>query len=231
MSTNTEDQGTGEAQPVRHAFLFELEGTAVTIREKVFSVLKAQIKTDGGGMDLVQFVKCGLHPNPAHVVAAAATQFKLKATARETLAHKLEHAMDDLFTGKPAMDKPFEHVLKTAIQKGFFPIALSYQTDEKAAALAEKVGLTAAGTKVHCFADAEREYPRADLWLKAVRAVGVGAPSCIAIVRTATSAKTALAAGLRCVVVTDEYTSSQDFSGADVIADNYDDLDLKRIFG
>ncbi len=230
MSTKTPSQKPDEEVPAHRALLFELEGTVVPIRETVFATLKAQVKSETQPMTLPQFGKCGLHANPAHVVAAVRAEYKLKPAALETLTRKLNEALQGTYTSAKGLPKGFEPLLKAATRSGCTLAAISYQSEEQANALLERTGLTALGAKVFCYTETDREFPRADIWLKTVRALGMSPTRCIAMVRTAVAAKTALAASLRCISIPDEYTTFQDFSGSDVIADDFESPDLKHLF-
>jgi beta-phosphoglucomutase-like phosphatase (HAD superfamily) len=71
---------------------------------------------------------------------------------------------------------------------------------------------------------AEKNFPRAEHWLKIAKAIGRNSKRCLTLVSSMSTTKTALAAMMNVVVVTDEFTEYQDFCGANLVCS-----DLKEI--
>ena len=63
-------------------------------------------------------------------------------------------------------------------------------------------------------------FPKADDWLKMLKQANIEDKTIVAIVSSQLACKGALTAGASCVVVPDEYTEFQDFSGSMFILDN-----------
>ena len=70
----------------------------------------------------------------------------------------------------------------------------------------------------------DKAFPRAEHWLRMAKAVGRNPKRCLAIVSSMSTTKTALAAMMHAVVVTDEFTEYQDFCGANLVCS-----DLKEV--
>jgi putative hydrolase of the HAD superfamily len=66
-------------------------------------------------------------------------------------------------------------------------------------------------------------------WKSAARAMDALIPSCVVLTTSSRSAHAAVAAGMRCIVIPDDYTSFQDFGGTDLILDGLDDGAAKAI--
>ena len=64
-----------------------------------------------------------------------------------------------------------------------------------------------------------RDFPTADAWLKIAKQLGTKPQLCIVLASRSTACKAALSAGMRCIVIPDQYTSFQDFGGADFVVD------------
>ena len=67
------------------------------------------------------------------------------------------------------------------------------------------------------------------VWLKVAKALGKNARFCVAVSSSQVSAKSALSAGMRCVVVPDSFTSHHDFGGVDVILDSWEDQSANEV--
>jgi beta-phosphoglucomutase-like phosphatase (HAD superfamily) len=75
----------------------------------------------------------------------------------------------------------------------------------------------------------DRVFPSVDAWLRAAKNMGVKPAACVAVASSAAACKEALAAGMRCVAVADEFTSFQDFGGVDFVVDSIDDEAVDRM--
>jgi HAD superfamily hydrolase (TIGR01509 family) len=68
--------------------------------------------------------------------------------------------------------------------------------------------------------DVANAKPAADVYLHALKLMNLSADTCIAIEDSPTGLRSALAAGLPCIVVQNEYSRGLDFSGATVVLDS-----------
>ena len=67
-------------------------------------------------------------------------------------------------------------------------------------------------------------FPKADDWLKMLKQVNIEDKTIVAVVSSQLACKGALTAGASCVVVPDEFTEFQDFSGSKFILDKIDNI-------
>ena len=94
----------------------------------------------------------------------------------------------------------------------------------------QKCGFDEAGVELLAFACDEGNSRNINMWRKLADAVSVRPTMCVVITTSAESCGEALAAGMRCIVVPDKFTSFQDFGGADLIADSIDDATRREVF-
>ncbi len=66
-------------------------------------------------------------------------------------------------------------------------------------------------------------------WLRLTEMVRVPPRSCLALAGSAAACRAALSAGMRCAVVTNEFTEFQDFAGADLVAESVKALGTKNL--
>ncbi len=72
-------------------------------------------------------------------------------------------------------------------------------------------------------------FPSAQDWMTLAREMGVGHAFCTVAATSAAACRSALCAGMRCFALPDEYTSFQDFSGADYVLETLDASSEKLI--
>ncbi len=104
--------------------------------------------------------------------------------------------------------------------------ALSNLPAELVPELVERLGLQG---KLEVQAQAENGHPTPDGWLKLAKAMALPAQACLALTTEALSCRSALVAGMRCVVLPDAYTSHQDFGGADLVLEDPAQLQIKDL--
>jgi len=113
---------------------------------------------------------------------------------------------------------------KAKVQTG----ALSFLPLDMAQELASRFGLKES-LVVHGVANNSKAHPTADEWLKLTKAINLPAHRCLALTTAASSCKSALVAGMRCVVWPDAFTANQDFGGADLVIEDPQELRFKNI--
>ena len=71
--------------------------------------------------------------------------------------------------------------------------------------------------------------PAPDIYLYAMRELGLAADACLAMEDSGNGWRAARDAGLKCVVTVNDYTRSQDFSGADLVVSEFGEPDGEPI--
>ncbi len=226
---------TGEARkkstlpPVSCGLVFELEKLAIPGQRLLFEACQKVLKDKQVSLNPVLWSRFGLVNSLAQGLA------RLLATLdKQSLsADKLAHAIQDVFLReitRPAvkLNATLDSLLTEAAKLNFKIGALSLLPDEQAKALLAHLGLQE--TAPMCVMQKTTgNTPTPDCWLMTCKAIGIPARHCVAVVESAVACNSALEAGLRCVVVPDEFTSYQDFGGADQVVENLKDLNAKDL--
>jgi len=71
--------------------------------------------------------------------------------------------------------------------------------------------------------------PAPDIYTYALQQLGMSAASTVALEDSENGLKAALAAGIKCVVTVNDYTSEHDFSGADLVASEFGEADRDAV--
>jgi beta-phosphoglucomutase-like phosphatase (HAD superfamily) len=210
--------------------LVELEGTAVPTRAVMYAAVVEALKKDHPDFGLPPFLAHGLHAVPAQMADDLASHLKLKAAGREKLLQAVLSALTAHFTNTPVLTAGLDRLLDGCVAADAKIAVLSWQPEREARALAERVGLMKWKPALLSFSEVHHEFPGPDTYLRGLKPLGSTPHRSIALVTSRPSSHAALAAGMRCAVVPDEYTGFQDFSGADWVADAWTDLEPASLF-
>ena len=211
--------------------LFELENAAVAGRKRLFDLLKKNLAGAGVQLTPALFSHYGLKPTPEQCVSSlieAAGSGKGDASKIGSEVNAMYVA--DLKSEKVAVNPALVKLLQSAAKKGFALGAISALEEADAKEVLERLGINV-DVKLYAHKPSEPNFPRADGWLKLLKATTRGSHPGIAIASSMASCKSALAAGLRCVAIPDDFTGHQDFGGADVVIDSWDDVDNGELLG
>lgn len=73
--------------------------------------------------------------------------------------------------------------------------------------------------------------PDPEIYLLTAKKLGINRDECVAIEDSSSGLESAKNAGMKCIVVSTEYTKNQDFSKADIVVDNMSELSISQIEG
>ena len=93
----------------------------------------------------------------------------------------------------------------------------------------DRLGLPERFAVIACYDDVGVAKPAPDVYLEAVRRLGVAPGEAVALEDSRTGLLAARAAGLRCIAVPTAMTRHLDFSAADLVVDSLAELDLSAI--
>ncbi|HMP75956.1 MAG TPA: hypothetical protein PKE12_06650 [Kiritimatiellia bacterium] len=204
--------------PPPAALLFELEGVALPVRPVLFDAARARIP----GLTQAQFARCN---GPISTLSAQLHQALRLQGADGDLAAALNGAVSDRLAAKKlSLSNGLDKLLKAAAQRGIPAAALSGLPESLAQAAFAACGLEGRDIQLFVFSDEDKSFPRADAWLKAAKHLGKTPRFCVALGSSQSACKTALSAGMRTVAAPDAFTGHQDFGGADLIVDSWDDV-------
>jgi HAD superfamily hydrolase (TIGR01509 family) len=210
-----------------YAILFEIENVAAGGRPATFNALKKALSDVGGKLTPAHFGRHALHPSPDMYVETLLQAVGAKESSADKVIAATKESLSEFFQSKAALNPGIAKLVQAAESRNVAVGVISGLSDEASEQLMNKLELSATGAKLLVVKDLEKGYPRADSWLKAAKQIGRAPRNCIVITSCQTACKSALNAGMRCIVVTDEYTSHQDFSGADLVLENWEEMSAK----
>ena len=228
MATETAAAGSRDAAADGVILLFELENVAFAGRKRLYDLLKKSVSAAGVQLTPALFSRHGLKPTPEQNVASLVQNAGSGKGSAEKIGAEVNEAYVRDLREKIEPGAAVVKLLETAAKKGFHLGALSALTEEDATALVGRLGLSA-DLKLFAMKPDEPAFPRADCWLKLLKSVSKSSAPAAALVSSQAACKAALAAGLRVVVITDEFTGHQDFGGADIIVDSAGDVNVGDI--
>jgi beta-phosphoglucomutase-like phosphatase (HAD superfamily) len=229
MSTETKEViETGADRAEAYTLLFEIENVAAGGRKALFDAVKKAVADAGGKLTPSLFSRHALEPNPADYAEDLLQAAGAKDANVDKFADSVRASLLSYFEGKASIDPGLEKLVGAAKSLGVSVGVVTSLTEEQAGQLLARLGL-ADVAKIFQVKDLEKGYPRADSWLKASKQFSRPSRNCIVVATCMTACKSALSAGMRCIVVPDEFTGHQDFSGADVVLDAWDQMSAKEV--
>ncbi|HEY8239916.1 MAG TPA: HAD hydrolase-like protein [Kiritimatiellia bacterium] len=229
MSTETkETTEKGADRAEAYTLLFEIENVAAGGRKAQFDAVKKAVSEAGGKLTPSLFSRHAMEPNPADYAEELLAAAGAKDGGADKFIESVNNALNTYFQDRASIDAGLEKLVKAATSLGVSVGVVTSLSEEAAAQLLARLGLTDTA-KVFQVKDLEKGYPRADSWLKASKQFGRPSRNCIVVATCMTACKSALSAGMRCIVVPDEFTGHQDFSGADIVLDTWDEMSAKEV--
>lgn len=230
-----EDQKTGgepsaDETVASYALIFELEGVAVSARKAEYDVLSSLLSDHGVKLSPVHYSRFCLQNDPATYVPNLLKELGSKKLSADRLAEEIRSGINMYLTSKDATIHPaLEKIVEESARRGMPIGAITTMKEPAGLALLGRWNRLAADMQLFVSDARQKSFPRADNWLKAAKAFGRTARQCLAIAGSMVSAKSALSAGMRCVVIPDEFTAFQDFSGVDAVVESVEELNVKKL--
>jgi beta-phosphoglucomutase-like phosphatase (HAD superfamily) len=208
-----------------YALIFELEGALTGGRRLLFDTLKKLLKKEKLNLDEATFIRHAIGPAPVDAVPALIEALDGEGVSDD----KMQAALVDALQTNGAelgLTPILRKLIDAATKHGVPLVAASCLPTEAAEALLEKSGLAELGIKLHAVAGAEACCPCKQDWQELCRGLSRVPHRCFALVSTAAACHAALSVDLRVIAVCDEFTTAQDFGGAEVVYETPADLDL-----
>ena len=230
MGTQTEETRKKTAPPpVSTGLVFELEKLAMPGQHLLFEACQKVLKDKQVALTPVLWSRFGL----ANPLAQGLGRLLATLDKKSLAADKLARAIQDMFFREIArptvkLNAALNALLTEAAKLNIKIGALSFLPDEQAQALLVHLGLQER-VRLRVMQKDPMSVPTPDCWLMTCKAIGVPARRCVAVVESAVACNAALEAGLRCVVVPDEFTAYQDFGGADRVVEDLKDVHAKDL--
>jgi HAD superfamily hydrolase (TIGR01509 family) len=230
MHAEAKDVKAQDAAQAASALVIEVEGVAADLRSVLFEVIRDILKREGAKLSELQFAKYCLHPNPAHFAAELLMGLGTKSISAEALADEVLRDFNErMTTSPPKLRDGFAKFVEAASAKGLLVAAVSALHADTQALVKNQPVWASGKAKLLCLKEVEKDFPRADVWLKAAKTLNVQPRRCVAVVSSTASCKSALAVGMRCIAVPDRFTSFQDFGGAHVVLESWEDMKPSEI--
>jgi beta-phosphoglucomutase-like phosphatase (HAD superfamily) len=216
MSTTTPTE-----EIMTKALLIELEfGCLEGARELVYKSMTKALKGKGAKLTRGLFCKFALAADPALALTHLGDSLEVSFEDEELDAFDAE--LSKAFAKAP-LREGVEALLKAA-REAELPIGmLSVQSEEANVDLVARLGEVTAVVSLGA-SDHLGQRP----WRQLARVLETKTRFCTAVTSGGAAAKSTLAAGLRCVVIPDAYTSFEDMSGTDYIYDALDSAAIKQ---
>ena len=230
MATKEEQQVDGVS--AKSALIFEMDIVALGARRIRYEVLSGILGEQGIELTPIQFSRHCLHPAPSVYMPEFLAAMKYTSAKPEQVVERLTGETTSRLMQKTTMvSEGLVKWMDAAIARGA-PIACASMLPQASAdAVAEHLGFSRWGVQVYSGLPLDNKiFPRAEHWLKMARAIGRNPKRCLALVSSMATTKTALAAMMNVVAVTDEFTEYQDFCGANLVCADLKDVEPNAFF-
>lgn len=217
-----------------HAVLFLLEGLAGVGHKATFDVLTSILGEQGLKFTPIHMSRYCLHSHPELYLADVLEALGSGRQAADGLMEDIKSGIEmQLSSKKQALPKGLDVLFEEVRKQGVQLAALTALPEGPAQSLFSNLGLEELGVKLVVMdtdPSGEHDFPRADSWLKLAKNLKKNPIYCAVLAGDMATCKSALWAGMRCVVVPDSFAAFQDFGGADAVIDDIDDADTSEIF-
>lgn len=220
-----EQQQPAEGASAKSALIFEMDNVALGARRIRYEILAGIMKEQRLELTPIQFSRYCLHPAPSVYMPAFLEAMKYKAATPEQVVDRLVgETTSRLMQKTTVISDGLIKWMEAAQARGAAIACISMLPQASADGIAAHLGFERWGVKVFSASPADKGFPHAKNWLQMAKALARNPKRCLTLVSSMSVAKTALAAMMNVVVVTDEFTEYQDFCGTNLICP-----DLKEI--
>jgi len=212
------------------ALLFELENIGFQGRKVVFDVLKSVLADKDMELTPVLFSRCCVDKSVEEGLPLLLDLLGHPRVSSEKLVPEIVQGIRaSLVDNTPKSPAALAGLLKQAQADGYKVGAVSDMDQEAALALYTKLDIGDPEEGAIVSSESDTSTADSQAWKAAARAMDALIPSCVVLTTSSRSAHAAVSAGMRCIVIPDDYTSFQDFGGTDRILDGLDDGATKEI--
>ncbi len=211
-----------------YALIVELEGTLTGGRRTLFDTLKKLLKKEKLNLDEVTFIRHAVGCTPVDAVPELIAALEGEGVSTD----KMQAALLEAFKSGEAALTPapvLRKLIEAAKKRNVPVVAVSCLPLEVAEAVLQKSGLEELGVTLHAVKGAAACCPGKKDWQEVCRTLTRIPRNCFAIISTGCACHTALSVDLRVIAVADEFTSAQDFGGAEAVCETIADFDLEDL--
>ena len=212
-----------------HVLMIELDYVIVNLREIEYQAIKKGIAPKGVELTNSMFSKSTMSPNHRALIANILNSVGKKADAIEKAVNEVNKSIIEYCSENAVMSPGVVELIKTAHSRNVNVKLYSSLDNQIAKNLINKIGLADMDIEIINPSEIGEFFPKADDWLKMLKKADIEDKTIVAVVSSQLACKGALTAGASCIVVPDEFTDFQDFSGAMFILDKLNDKDPNHI--
>lgn len=218
-----------ERQKPAIGLVLELEFMLLHGRELMYEAFNSVLKNHQITLDQTAFSRYCLPRTTEKCLHGLLPALGKKGLAVETIADKIRQQFESSLNASTTRPAPeLIALLKKAAENNIKIGLLSFLPQGNADRLMARLSLNQP-VCLHVMKKKADDLPTPDSWLSLLKAMTVIPRCAFALVDGALACKSALAVGMRCCVVPDHFTEWQDFSGADLVAENISGLKLNDI--
>ncbi len=222
----TETRALDQPRTARYALVFDLEDVVLPARQAEYEALRHICDSHKAAMTPELFRRHCLQRQPQDYLPELLTALGVRANDVQTMAADVTDGIT-MFLSSPEVElNPFVvALLEAAPAQSIAVYFRTRQAVDQARALLDKSRQVLADWPLLASDTGGRPLVSVGAWLSAVATLEQTTSHCIAVVGSQPQLRTALAAGMRAIVVPDCFTAFQEFSGADCVIDNPADWD------
>ncbi len=226
------NESGAEHQRKKRAVFFEIENLAVNARQMIYDVIVSVLGDKGVELDRITFARHCSDGDIPGLVSRLLEKQKKTRLSEDKLLEDIEQGIKlSLADSGVKMSKGLSELIEKAQDNDIVLGGVAVYGHEVAAKLVENLGLQDIDLAIVEQGPVLRSAPMTDSWEKLAEKCGVEPPLCVAVTTGVKGHRSSLAAGMRSVVVYDDFTSYQDFSGADLATDKLDGEAVDSILG
>jgi len=217
--------------PRRYAVIFELENLVGNARLAAFEVLKGILNEKDIKFEAPEFSRHCLFSGPEYYVEQVQEAVGAKKLSTRKLIEDVESGIGlHLTSANVEVPAGLKKIIQYAFDQDIVVAGVSSLPGNVYKSVTAKLGLEEQGIRLFHFESVDRNFPRADAWLKVAKELEIDPRSCLVLGTSQYSCKSALTAGMRCAAIPDDLTSFQDYGGAYAIIDDINEADPQALF-
>jgi beta-phosphoglucomutase-like phosphatase (HAD superfamily) len=226
------DEQQTEGVSAKSALIFEMDNVALGARRIRYEVLAGILKEQGIELTPILFSRYCLHPAPSIYMPKFLEAMGYAAAKPEQVVERLNgETTSRLMQKTTQVSEGLIKWMEAAVARGAAIACASMLPQASCDAVAEHLGFDRWNVQVYSGLPLDNKvFPRAEHWMRIAKAIGRTPKRCLALVSSMATTKTALAAMLNVVAVTDEFTEFQDFCGANLICSDLKEVDPNAFF-
>lgn len=231
MATEKNEEQPVEGASAKSALLFEMDSVALGARRIRYEVLSGILKEQRLELTPILFSRYCLHPAPSLYMPEFLKAMGYTAASSEQVVERLmNETTSRLMQKTTVISDGLIKWMEAARARGAIVACASMLPQASAEAVATHLGFERWEVKIFSASPADKGFPRADHWIRMAKAIGRNPKRCLAVVSSMATTKSALAAMMNVVVVTDEFTEYQDFCGANLVCSDLKEINPHEFF-